>query len=336
MPVEIGILCTKIPAQKDISLLAHEQGVNTRYLQYDTSSSLNLLLNSFRIAKFLKSEYSVVLSLTLVPNIICATFSLLGGYGVWQQRDVITTKALGFFDILFYFMPKVLISNSSNGVLYLTRKTLGLKKILLMPNLPDFRFKSAGLKRYNENDRALFTFCYIANYSKIKGHLKLLQAWNKFTEILGDNFRLIISGNNGDAYEEIVAFLDNLIFPETVLLLPQSNAEQIDSIFNASNVNILASYSEGRSNVVDRASQHSLATIGSSIPSAFEQLSIANHFLLADPTSTSRLCELLVFAANNQSELAEVGKMNKIKIENYFKESNRIWLDFLSKNLLKN
>jgi glycosyltransferase involved in cell wall biosynthesis len=332
--VEIGILCSKMPTNKSFSLIATEHGILVRYFVIDLATPGKLIKNATKLAFDLRKEYAVVFSLTHIPNIICALFSIIGGFGVWEQRDVSDSRGIGLADRLLMFGPRKIISNSSNGAQFIQKLAFGLRKSLVLPNLIDPRF--ADHSETDELGRDLkFTFIYVANYSHVKGHIKLLNAWEKFKASNDNDCQLILTGNIGSAYKDVAEKINQMPSRASVQFLPKSTAQEIDQLFSRCAVNIIASYSEGRSNVVDRASQRGLVTIGSKLPSVIEQLSELNHEFLCDPNSVKDLARTIEIAYMKRNRLANIGKLNKQKIDKYFRDSEISWLQFLSSNLQK-
>ncbi len=175
------------------------------------------------------------------------------------------------------------------------------------------------------------SFACVANFSEIKGHKYLLQAWEEFTtkhKLTENDVELNLVGRKDSAFPAISQQLQLMKSRSTIKIHSNASLVEIDEILSISAAFLISSITEGRSNAVDRASLHGLVTIGANHESIRSQLVKDNANFLCDVKDAKSFSEKLAAMYSNPENFSKIGAANRNMVQQYFNTSIENWEKF--------
>lgn len=329
-PVVLGVLKSSVSDGKlEVEQLATGLNLEIQEFPFTICGRSELLSELRKVQKQVRNVYSSVIGLTQVPAIVASLSRNESTSGVWQQRDVGINRFFGPLDNLAALRANHLISNSLPGAEYVNKLTFGLRNCSIIGNLPDPRLSY--VSEIKVQNKGAVSFTCVANFSEIKGHKYLLEAWEEFVT----NHRLSISdtelnliGRKDSAFPAICQKLETMKSRSTVKIHSDATLQEIDEILSMSSAFVISSISEGRSNAVDRASTHGLVTIGSNHDSIKAQLVEDNLKLLCDVKDVKSFSEKMAAVYTDPGKFSSIGLANRNLVKEYFDTSIEKWEKF--------
>jgi teichuronic acid biosynthesis glycosyltransferase TuaC len=196
----------------------------------------------------------------------------------------------------------------------------------------DIRKKKRIENRINESSIVLF---FAGTVIKSKGIFELITAYNnlKFNK---NKIVLVIAGNGPD-YQKIREIISEPKFPKRVIILGQVNPEEIKNWFQAADIFVFPSYTEGLSNALSEAMANEKAIIVSNIGGNPEIITHNKTGILIpakDSEQLHRALERLIRSKYQRKRLARAARLhaeNELSIKKIAKDLENVF-----KTLIKN
>lgn len=148
----------------------------------------------------------------------------------------------------------------------------------------------------------------IGNLTQAKGHTTILEAISKMQK--KENQRLTIIGE-GPLKEKLKSRAESLGLSEQVMFKGQVAPFEIPKYLSKSHILILASFSEGRPNVVIEAMAAGLPVIASDIEGMAELIQNGKNGLLFTPGNSFELCQQIERLVKDPQLIKELGRNAK-------------------------
>jgi glycosyltransferase involved in cell wall biosynthesis len=258
----------------------------------------------------LKVDY--IIPFTYPANIIfCSWYTYMGAQKCfWNQRDL----GIGFNGLNFEKKAidnsTIIISNSEGGKRFLRQITN--KSIRVIVNGVKISEEILNQSKIKEGFRVVM----VANITENKDHLTLLKAWRLVINYFGDyDTRLILAGQKGNAYPEVLRILKNENIEKSVEII--GNLNDVRSFLFTCQIGILSSFEEGMSNAVLEYMASGLPVIVSDIPANREILGEDYPFFFK-PGSEESLSGKLIEMINSKELRKKYGGENLKKVSSDF------------------
>jgi glycosyltransferase involved in cell wall biosynthesis len=324
LAVEIGCLSNNGECDSSLFQLASKNNLNIRIIEFSAKNQFLYVLNLFKIAKLISERYDICFGFTKVPSIIAALCSRRV-VKIWLQRDVMKNRVLYLFDYAIALKSNFILANSKTAAKYTRQRTLFLKKVKCLGNLQDIRFK----ENHSNESKINFQCISVSNFKESKNVDQIIKIWVKFTEIPEvkvQQVKLILIGNIHESYYD-VKYLQHLKNKYNIIIL--NNCSEPFDYYISSLFYLTATRTESRSNSIDHAMYFGLPIVGFNHSSICEQVDKSNLELLIDPEDHDEYTNILLNCYKNPKKYLNIGKKNRIRINEYFSNSQAEWFEFL-------
>lgn len=217
------------------------------------------------IYKVRKLKVDIIVPFTYPPNVIfCSYWKLMNVKKcLWNQRDAGISFEFNSLEQKALSDCSEIVSNSLRGLHFLKRITD--RHIHIIHNgvkVPPLNASSCNLD-------GKFQVVMIANLHRYKDHLTLLKAWKIFMKD-NHNAKLLLAGNKGDSYSELLAYAkkENLDFSIEFL----GQVDSIPKLLYTCHLGVFSSIDEGLPNGILECMASGLPIIATDIEGAREAL----------------------------------------------------------------
>lgn len=286
------------------------------------SKGVNLLSQLAILALKLRNlKPDIFINYTYWPNVLINTvWRLTGAKGsIWNQRD----GGYGFksypLESLAIRNASRIVSNSTEGKQALIGKFPNIKREIQIVfngiDLPKISKDKQSLRGIFSISANTFVCLMIANFTNVKDHITLIEAWKLFRNSSKKDNILILIGRKDVAYNAVVAKIDEMDVRETVKILDFT--EDLNSIINSSNLCVFSSSNEGVPNGILECMAYSLPVVATDITGSRDALGDDYKFLVP-PKSPEMFAEKIKEFAENEDLRYKVGNALKERIYKYF------------------
>lgn len=326
--VQIACLISSDEYFEDLHELAKGNNIEIIPLHFRGKNVIEMIININRIRKIINLNYEICFGMTNTPNVIT---SLLKKdiVKIWMQRDIQTSRLFGFLDFICALRANFITSNSKSGAKFLRIRTLGLRKIKVVGNLPDSRL--VAFADQIKISKGAIKYVTVSNFKFSKNIELIIEAWKLFFDNQTIDKNLVKL--------QIIGFDYEYNYSPKYLNYLQSNykIEIINSCanpmiyLNSSNIYLTSTNSESRSNSIDHAMYYGLTIVGFGHNSILDQIDKSNYRYMCGQNGVHQILEKIIEAYNDRNKLDNIGQKNRNKILNYFNNSVEEWTHFLSK-----
>lgn len=313
-----------ITSKGKLTNMLDSESISWKFIPFSVKPSfLGFIIESFKfVLEFRKQKGDVLISYTLIPNVLGGLIWKLLGYKmfIWGQRDaghdICNLRVLN----LAVKNTNHFISNSKIGAEYLI-KSLGVKKDKVKivrnsyypnnENLESNDYQSLyTLKNYN------FVANMVGNLSQVKDHITLLEAWKIFLQKVKNSKVdikpiLLIAGRFDATYEKIENYIKENNLTDSVKLLGGIN--DVLNLHKNSNAFLYSTFSEGSPNVIIEAMMSKLPIIATDIQPIRDIFPEENLKFLTKPKDPEDFADKIFDLAKlsvNLHRLNEIGLIN--------------------------
>lgn len=303
--------------------------INEYKLQYKiisfnlNSKGIALLFQLVLLAlklRFLKPD--LLISYTYWPNVVINTIWKLTGAknSIWNQRD----GGYGFgnfsFESFAYNNASEIVSNSTSGKYSLLKhfhKTKREIKIIFngVNNAIDTSNQEITRKLYSISQDA-FVCLMIANFTNIKDHITLVEAWNIFQKKINNESMLIMVGRHDVTYEQTLKKVKELKLENSIKILDFT--DDIQPLIKVADLCVFSSsQNEGVPNGVLECMAQSLPVVATDIMGAKDALGDDYEFLVPEKSPEIFADKIEEFARDKELR-RQIGNKLKIRIDKHF------------------
>jgi glycosyltransferase involved in cell wall biosynthesis len=299
-----------------------------RKIFYPVSGNRIIQVIKIMILKFLffLSNPDIIMSYLIKPNVYGGV-SIRGIKNIsfiWNQRDEgfeYDDNAHKYFRIALNNI-QCFIANSRNGIKYLNKNDVDIKKCHLVKNgfekVPVLPFTDDLLKIRNEFS---FIVTMIGNIHENKDHTTLIKGWDVFLRSginhMKDSYLLMLAGKEYEHSERIKRIIHELKLQRNIIFM--GFRKDIVNILSISDLYVHSSNSEGTSNALIEAMFAGKAIVATNIPSIVETVSDSNHKYLYEKNNPVDLAEKIACLIQNPELINLLGLENKRYAEKYYK-----------------
>lgn len=279
-----------------------------------------MLYKYLKALRKLKIDY--LFPLTYYPNVLTSAVWRFCGAKMcfWNQRGMERISVNFIEKIAVKMKPNYLANAKTCAEFIAKRHNFNVNKVSVIPNAVTHKKVNNEKKSLIKKSQGETIFLSIANFYPEKNHEDIINAWALFEKQRGDklNEKLILIGYFPNQANEhrIKALLYDAGCKNIILFPPSDN---IMSLYEAADVGIIASYSEGCPNVLLEYMQQELTVLSSNIGSTIEILGNEYPYMF-NIGDFNKLSQLL----NNALEMNSKSVINKNKslINNKYTFSN--------------
>ena len=267
----------------------------------------------------------ILLPYTFVPNVVCGlVWQRTGARAcVWNQRDEgIVPFDSPLLERAAQRTPRFL-SNCDAGARFLVER-LGVDaaKLKVIRNgvetvAPELD-RRAWRERLAVDDRC-FVACMVANLHTNKDHATLLRAWRTVLSDFDASAVLVLAGRRDGAYESLAALASELQIADNVRFA--GAVSDVPGLFNAADVSVFSSRSEGCPNAVLESMAAGLPVAGTNIEGIREVVGAAGLRFLSPVEDADSLASVLVRLAKAPELRARAGAENRERIRQQYDAS---------------
>ena len=268
---------------------------------------------------------------TLYANVFAGLFwrhTSASGF-IWNQRDegLLPAKKPKLFIMLLKYLIKkavqqatLVIANSPGSAKYITQQGIPQKYITIIYNGIQLKIP-AHSKIYWQKKIKLtakpFVVAMIANLTRLKDHLGLLQAWREYLLLNPQiNSKLLLIGRKEEMTPEIEQYIQENSLQSSVTIV--GPVYDMSGVLSVIDMCVLASVSEGLSNVVLEAMAAGKIVAGYDIPGIALALGKANKQFLVRPKDYKQLAKVIATVAQHKNKLKPIGARNQKRIRDNF------------------
>jgi len=266
-----------------VSLLCDEKKIvwESKFFTIQNSIFRDINTLSKMISDIKKISPNIIVPFCTIPSLLCAlTWRFTKAHAcIWNERDVgIYCSLLNAYSFALK-ISTCIVTNSAEGKKYIKKYYSNNLDIRVINNgvyiSPPNEKKEAWRRRLNATD-STFIGCMVANLSKNKNHILLLQAWNSVlkTSIIPSNSILALAGREDAMAESLRQYVIKHEMQNNVKFLGQ--VDDISGLLASVDVGILSSFNEGQPNAILEYMYAGLPIIASDIPSIRETLENTN------------------------------------------------------------
>lgn len=270
-----------------------------------------------------KYKPEVLLPYTIRPNVnVNFAWQLTGAkLSIWNQRDEGRGIGKKYRDKILWFALRNtsgIISNSDEGFQFIKSYLPKPKPVIQIKNgieltdceqritHPDIQTKKEGYE---------LTISMIANITKYKDHLCLVEAFHDLIQNTSIKAKLILAGNHGDEYPTVSKLITELNL-QNHLSTPGS-IDDVKSLLCSSDLVVFSSKKEGIPNGVLEAMATKKPIIATDLPGIREALGESYSYLFPQGDS-SALAKMMKELITNPDKMNELAQQNHERIKSSF------------------
>lgn len=282
--------------------LCQEFGVPCRSIEFNAVGPVGWLKSLWRlVAAMRRAKPDILVPYGSLPNVACGLAWRLTGAeaSIWNQRDEGLSFGRAMLHRLAVWLTPLFVSNSKGGKELLVRQ-FGVEpgRIAVVHNgafLPGVADDRTNWRRRLGAADGQFVACMVANFSRYKDHLTLIEAWQSVLEQLNGNGVepfLVLAGRDDGCLDELRALVEKLGIGRLVRFIEFTN--DVAGLLHASDVCVYSSRSEGMPNGVLEAMVAGLPVVGTDIPGIREAVGPLGAPFLASPGEPATMARLIL------------------------------------------
>ncbi|NCD34230.1 MAG: glycosyltransferase [Spartobacteria bacterium] len=303
------------------------------FYQWD-GKFISVLKNRLRLARYLQKIKPVgIMAYLRNACVDCGLVWRFSGarFCVWNQRDAGLELTDSRWERLAVTHSSVIMSNAQHMLdMMRQRYAVDEKKLMLVRNsveLPSVSQHRTAWRRKNAIPQKAFVACMVANYHSFKYHREAISIWKEVVELAGSHGVesapcLVMAGKDHHYVDDLKNYAAALHVPDSVLFFLDF-VEDVENLYEASDMCLFYSKSEGCPNAVLEAMSSGLAVVGTDIPGIREAVGPMGEELLFPVDDFSSAASCIFRLLKDKVRLNRFGSIMKKRAASEFEsESN--------------